>query len=70
MRNVNNSMLKMIGQSRGKLRLLMLLLLVQLSAAIALGQGSTSIRINVDATDAARNVLHTTLIIPVKPGPL
>jgi len=61
---------KMIEQSHRKHRLLILLLLLQLCAVMALGQNSVSIRMNVDATDAARNVLHTTLTIPVKPGPL
>ena len=61
---------KMIAKNHRKHRLLMLLLLLQLCAVIALGQESVSIRMNVDATDAARNVLHTTLTIPVKPGPL
>jgi predicted metalloprotease with PDZ domain len=59
-----------IEKSQRKHRLLMLLLLLQLGAVIALGQESVSIRMNVDATDAARNVLHTTLTIPVQPGPL
>jgi predicted metalloprotease with PDZ domain len=66
----DNSMPKIIEQSHRKHRLLMLLLLLQLCAVMAWGQTSVSIRINVDATDAARNVLHTTLKIPVKPGPL
>jgi hypothetical protein len=61
---------KMIQKNHVRHRLLMLLLLLQLCAVIALGQESVSIRVNVDATDAARNVLHTTLTIPVKPGPL
>src|SRR5438552_3296496 len=60
----------MIEKNHRKHRLLMLLLLLQLCAVIALGQDSVSIRMNVDATEAARNVLHTTLTIPVKPGPL
>ena len=65
-----NKMPKMIEKHQRTHRLLMLLLLLQLCAVIALGQDSVSIRMNVDATDAARNVLHTTLTIPVKPGPL
>ena len=65
-----NNLSKMIEKNRRKHRLLMLLLLLQLCTLIALGQDSVSIRMNVDATDAARNVLHTTLTIPVKPGPL
>src|SRR5438132_8336206 len=66
----DNSMKKMIKQNHRKQRLLMLLLLLQLCALMALGQTSVSIRMNVDACDASRNVLHTTLTIPVKPGPL
>jgi predicted metalloprotease with PDZ domain len=50
--------------------LLKLLLLLQFCAMAALGQSSSSIKINVDATDAPRSVLHTSLTIPVKPGPL
>src|SRR5437016_3439097 len=66
----DNIMPKMIEQDLGKHRLLMLLLLLQLCAVMAWGQTSVSVRVNVDATDAARNVLHATLIIPVKPGSL
>src|SRR5437870_10526053 len=61
---------KLSERNRTRHRLLMLSLLLQLCAVQALGQNSISIRMNVDATDAARNVLHTTLTIPVKPGPL
>ena len=43
-----------------------LLFLVTASAATA----QTTITLNVDATDAARNVLHNRLTVPVKPGPL
>ena len=50
--------------------LLMLLVVLQLCAMTAVGQNLLSIKLNVDATDAARNVLRTTLTIPVKPGPL
>ena len=42
-----------------------LLLLVIASAAYS----QTTITLNVDATDAARNVLHSRLTLPVKPGP-
>jgi predicted metalloprotease with PDZ domain len=63
-------MTKMITTGPGKSRLLMLFVLLQLCAAAALGQDSVSIKLNVDASEAARNVLHTTLTIPVKPGPL
>lgn len=50
--------------------LLMLLVVLQLCAMTAVGQNLLSIKLNMDATDAARNVLRTTLTIPVKPGPL
>jgi predicted metalloprotease with PDZ domain len=50
-----------------KYRLLILPVLLQVCAVAALGQ---SIRMNVDASEAARNLLHTRLTIPVKPGPL
>ena len=63
-------MTKMIKTKHGKYRLLILFVLLQICAVTALGQNSVSIRMNVDASDAARNVFHTTLTIPVKPGPL
>src|SRR2546429_6375428 len=66
----DNNIPKMTEQNRRNHRLLMPLLLLQLCALMALGQNSVSIRMNVDASYAARNVLHTTLTIPVKPGPL
>jgi len=53
-----------------KQNLLVLLLVLQLCAITAVGQNLLSIKLNMDATDAARNVLRTTLIIPVRPGPL
>lgn len=62
-------MTKLIETKGRKYRLLIVFVLLQICALTALGQNS-SIRLNVDATDAARNVLHTTLMIPVKPGPL
>ena len=61
---------KMIERNRTRHRLLMLSVLLQICAITALAQNPLSIRMHVDATDAARNVLHTTLTIPVKPGPL
>src|SRR5213078_144255 len=42
---------------------------LQLLAITARAQ-SLVIKMNVDATEAARNLLTTTLTIPVKPGPL
>jgi predicted metalloprotease with PDZ domain len=49
---------------------LVLLLSLQLCAVTAFGQSTLSIKMNVDATEAARNVLRTTETIRVKPGPL
>src|SRR5689334_13721251 len=43
-----------------------LLFLATASAALA----QTTITLNVDATDAARNIVHSRLTFPVKPGPL
>src|SRR5689334_11580108 len=43
-----------------------LLFLVTASAALA----QTTITLNVDATDAPRNIIHSRLTLPVKPGPL
>src|SRR5580765_6072660 len=53
----------------GKYRLLILSVLIQLCALTALGQTSVVIKMDVDATEAARNILHTTIRVPVKPGP-
>jgi predicted metalloprotease with PDZ domain len=42
-----------------------------LAMAIAFGQGQTNpIRINVDASDAPRRLLHATMQFPVKAGPM
>src|SRR6476469_8928279 len=43
-----------------------LLFFVTISAAFA----QTPMTLSVDATDAARNIVHSKLRIPVKPGPL
>jgi len=53
-----------------KQNLAVLLLVLQLCALTAVGQNLLSIELNVEATDAARKVLHTTLTIPVRPGSL
>ena len=58
-----------LGNHR-KQNLLLLLLVLQLCAVTAVGQNLLSVKLNVDATDAAHNVLRATLTIPVKPGPL
>lgn len=55
--------------SRQQLRAPILLLSLALLALTAHAQGSV-IRMNVDATNAARSLLSTTLTIPVNPGPL
>src|SRR5437868_12332262 len=70
MRIRNSNMSKLIEHKHQRRSLVMLLLWLPICAAMAFGQDSASIKMNVDATDAARNVLHTTLTIPVKPGPL
>jgi len=56
--------------TKGLLRApILILLLVQVLATTARAQNSL-IKVNVDATEAARNLLTTTLTIPVEPGPL
>lgn len=50
-------------------RLLLALALLVCSVSIATAQ-ATSIKLSVDASQAARNILHTKLNIPVQPGPL
>lgn len=47
-------------------RLLALLLLSTLGVA----QSTTSERLRIDATDAVRNILHSTVTVPVAPGPV
>lgn len=61
---------KTIKTDLGKPKLLVLVLLLQLCAVTAFGQSSLGIKLDVDATEAARGVLHTSLVIPVKAGPL
>src|SRR5690348_13639252 len=41
-----------------------------LCASVASALAQTAMTLNVDATDAARNIVHTRLTIPVRPGPL
>src|SRR2546423_5453359 len=50
-------------------RLALILALIVCSVASASAQ-ATSIRVSVDATQASRNILHSKLTIPVRPGPL
>ena len=47
-----------------------LTLAVTLLAPFTLAQTAVRERLMVDATDAPRNILHSTLTIPVKPGPV
>ena len=42
-------------------RLLILFAFIQICSLTALGQNSVVIRMDVDATEAARNLLHTTV---------
>ena len=49
-------------------RLLCIGLLLFFTRVSALAQGAMTV--SVDATDAARNIIHSKLTIPVKPGPL
>ena len=64
-----NCMLKVFEPKVGRCRLLMLFAVIQVCALTALAQNSLAIKVDVDATQAPRNVLHTTVRIPVKPGP-
>lgn len=41
-----------------------------LCASVASALAQTAMTLNVDATDAARNIVHAKLTIPVRPGPL
>jgi len=49
---------------------LVLILALLVSGASAAAAPAVSIKLSVDATQAARNVLHTKFTIPVRPGPL
>src|SRR3989441_2110809 len=66
----DNNMPKTNPRNHRRQNLLMLLVVLQLCAVTAVGQNFLSIKLNVNATAAARNMLRSTLIIPVKPGPL
>ena len=50
------------------IRLLSIAILLLFTAVSALAQGAMTL--TVDATDAARNIVHSKLAIPVRPGPL
>src|SRR6185369_5948690 len=50
------------------IRIFSVAILLLITAVSALAQ--TAMTLSVDATDAARNIVHTKLAIPVKPGPL
>src|SRR5262252_10692504 len=62
-------MTRIIAPTLRKYRLLILFALIQTCALTGLGQNSVVIRVDVDASQASRNLLHTTVRIPVKPGP-
>ena len=62
-------MTKVFEPQPQRYRLPILFALIQICALTALGQNSVVVRMEVDATQASRNLLHTTLRIPVKPGP-
>src|SRR5215470_2742354 len=62
-------MTTVIAPTLRRYRLLILFALIQACALTALGQNSFVIRVEVDASQASRNLIHTTLRIPVKPGP-
>jgi predicted metalloprotease with PDZ domain len=49
---------------------LVLILALVVSGASAAAAQALSIKLTVDATQAARNILHTKFTIPVRPGPL
>src|SRR4029079_8707946 len=52
---------------KSTLQLVLILALLVCSGSAASAQ---AIKLNVDATGAARNILHTKFTIPVRPGPL
>ncbi|MEN3330591.1 MAG: hypothetical protein V7638_5398 [Acidobacteriota bacterium] len=51
------------------MQLALILALLVCSGSAAFAQ-AVSIKLSIDATQAARNILHTKFIIPVRPGPL
>ena len=54
-----------------RVRIPMLLLqFVVLGVASLLAQSSVTISLTVDATHAPEKILHTHMVMPVKPGPL
>jgi predicted metalloprotease with PDZ domain len=53
-----------------RLALVFALVLLRAWGLTALAQNALSVKLDVDATGAARNVLRARLTIPVKPGPL
>ena len=50
------------------IRIFSVAILLLVTAVTALAQSAMTL--SVDATDAARNIVHSKLVIPVKPGPL
>src|SRR5690349_7482437 len=62
--------IKMNKRMRRGLMLMAVMLLLQAWGMTTFAQNSVSIKLDVDATDAPRNVLRARLTIPVTPGPL
>jgi len=55
---------------RARLSILLLLEFVVWGVASLLAQSSLTINLSVDATHAPEKILHTRMVMPVKPGPL
>jgi hypothetical protein len=51
-------------------RLILLLAVVLCGVTSLLAQAPVTISLNVDATHAPEKILHTCMVMPVKPGPL
>jgi predicted metalloprotease with PDZ domain len=59
----------LMNSIRARLPILLLELVVG-GVASSLAQPSVTISLNVDATQAAEKILHTRMVMPVKPGPV
>jgi predicted metalloprotease with PDZ domain len=57
-------------KSRGARLPILLLELIVLSVGSALAQSSVTIDLTVDATQTPEKILHTRMVMPVKPGPV
>jgi hypothetical protein len=62
--------IKINRKLHSKVGFLSVFVLLQLFSLAALAQSSASIKLNLDATEAARNVLHVRETMTVKPGQL